>query len=84
MPRQIIQEKYIAIINGNTMIQVLTRGGFKRCRNSSDLKHCEVRIFNSIPEARTYVETRYNSENIEYKKVMVCIEFLEQEEEEIL
>lgn len=83
MPRQIIQEKYIAIINGNTMIQVLTRGGFKRCRNSSDLKHCEVRIFNSIPEARTYVETRYQG-NIEYKKVMVCIEFLEQEEEEIL
>ena len=80
MLNEIIQEKYVAIIKGDTMIQILTRGGFKRCRNSSDLRWCEVRIFNSIPEARTYVEPRYTG-NIEYKKICVKIEFLEQNEE---
>ena len=80
MINQIIQEKYVVLLGEDTQMQILTRGGFKRCRNSSDLRHCEVRIFNSIAEAKTYVEPRYRA-GYEIVKVMVNIQFLECEGE---
>ena len=76
MINQIIQEKYVVLLRCDDQIQILTRGGFKRCKDSCDLRYCEVRIFNGVAEAKAYVEPRYRA-GYEIVKVMVSIDFLE-------
>ena len=82
MINQIIQEKYIVLLKEDTQMQILTRGGFKRCKDSCDLRYSEIRIFNNPSEAKAYVEPRYRT-GYEIVKVMVSIDFLECEENEI-
>lgn len=80
MLKEIIQEKYVVLLRGDEQNQILTRGGFKRCKDSCDLRYSEVRVFNGVAEAKTYVEPRYRA-GYEIVKVMVNIQFLECEGE---
>lgn len=70
------QEKYIVMLDNS----ILTRGGFKRCKDSVDIKHCEIRLFNSVSSAETYVEPRYRQGYV-IKKVIVNLEIEDKIEE---
>ena len=74
---KIVQEKYVAMIKD---VMILTGKGFKKItRNPSvELKHSQVKLFNHPNEAELYTATRYGKD-IEFKKVMVEITFLEEE-----
>lgn len=64
----IIQEKYVVMI-GDT---ILTFKGFKKAK-SNLLRLSQVRLFNSISEAKILVSTKYSGE-FKIKKVLVTID----------
>ena len=71
---KIIQEKW-TVHNGPN---ILTLKGFKRCK-SNMLRLSQVKLFNSLSEAKTHTATKYISdEHLEYVKVVVTFEEIRQ------